>query len=103
MATVYRKVTHLFHQIFDQVHSRFDRVLASEARFQMHSHFQWSKAPLRSAFLQAITSAASKSEFDHANQILRLKIGVLVYTMSRLSSYRSVTYSMVASLLWNRP
>ena len=31
------------------------------------------------------TSTASKSEFDHANRILRLNKGVLVYRVSRLS------------------
>jgi len=36
-------------------------------------------------FSKPCTSAVSESEFDNANRILRLKVGVLVYTMSRLS------------------
>jgi len=36
-------------------------------------------------FYKPCTSAASESEFDHANRILRLNVGVLVYTVSRLS------------------
>jgi len=33
----------------------------------------------------APTSAASKSDFNHAKRILRLKVGVLAYTGSRLT------------------
>ena len=36
-------------------------------------------------FYKPRTSAASESEFDHANKILCLKVGVPVYTVSRLS------------------
>jgi len=64
------------------VHSRV-RVLASEMRFKMHCQFFCSRVCPKNAFLQTV--AASESELDHANRILSLKVGVLVYTESMLS------------------
>ena len=58
----------------------------SEARFQTHSQFYCAKVRLKSMFLQAMV--ASESVFDHANRISCLKLGVLVYTVSRLSKCR---------------
>ena len=60
-------------------------VLASETRFQTHCQFFCSRVRPKRALLQTMSSAASESEFDHANRILRLKVGMLVYTVSRLS------------------
>jgi len=39
-------------------------------------------------FYKPCTSAASQSEFDHVNKILRLKVGMLVYTVPELSKCR---------------
>jgi len=39
-------------------------------------------------FCKPCTSATSESDSDHADRILRLKVGVLVYTVSRLSKCR---------------
>jgi len=40
-------------------------------------------------FYRPCTSAASQSEFDHANKIPCLKVDVLVYKVSRLSKCQS--------------
>ena len=42
-------------------------------------------APEKCVLEPCSTSAASESELDHANRILHLKVGVLVYTVSGLS------------------
>jgi len=67
-----------------KVHSHA-RVLASEMRFQMHFQFSAQKCARKVRFYKSCTSAASESGFDQANRILRLKVGVLIYTVSRLS------------------
>jgi len=43
------------------------------------------KCTRKVCFNRPCTLVASESEFDHANRILRLKVGGLVYTVSRLS------------------
>jgi len=63
------------------VHSRA-QVLASETRFQTRFQFFALKCNRKVRFYKPCTSAAS--EFDHANRIL--KVGELVYTVSRLST-----------------
>jgi len=59
--------------------------------------------PFVIAFLQTIrTSAAPASEFDHANRSPYLKVGMLVYKMSRLSiDPRAALW--IDPLLRNRP
>jgi len=50
------------------------------------------------------TSGASESEFHLSNRILHLKVGVLVYTVSRLSECQgklSIAYSTL--ILWSLP
>jgi len=75
------------------VHS-LEHVLVTEAGFLPYSPFQHSEVRLKSAFLQA--SGASGSEFNHANIILCLKVGMLVYEVSRLSKYQG--YLLIACL-----
>jgi len=70
----------------------------SEARFQTHSQFYCAKVRLKSMFLQAMV--ASESVFDHANRISCLKLGVLVYTVSRLSKCRG--YQNVEAIKMSR-
>jgi len=57
--------------------------------FQTHFLFQCSKVRLKSAYL-----ATSESEFDQANRSLRLKVSVLVYTVSRLSKFKAIYRSL---------
>jgi len=61
-------------------------------------------APEKRIFTNHVPSTASQSEFDHVTRIPCLKIGVLVYTVSRWSkckaNYQSLIYFMVVSLLW---
>jgi len=75
----------------------FRRILSSNAR-------KWAWKVL---FHKPCTLAVSESEFDHANRFPGLKVGVLVYTVSRLSKCLSIDHSMVAwwvaLLLGNRP
>jgi len=57
-------------------------------------------------YMHACTLAASESGFHHANRILRLKVEVLVYTVSRLgyqnvkTSHRSLTVDSRVALLF---
>jgi len=70
--------------------------------------FSAQKCARKLRFYKPCSSAAPKGVFDHKNRILRLKLGIPVYPVSRLSkaNYRSLSYSMVAvriaPLLWNR-
>ena len=47
--------------------------------------FLLKSAPWKARFYKPCTSTASENEFDHRNRILRLKVGVSVYTVSRIS------------------
>jgi len=57
-------------------------------------------APEQVRFYKPCTSAASESEFDHADRILCLNGGVLVYKGSRLSTCQG--YLSVAHLFYGR-
>ena len=61
-----------------------DRVWAPKTGFQTHFQFHYSKVHLESGFYKPCTSGASESEFNHANRIACLKVGVPVYKVSRL-------------------
>ena len=51
-------------------------------------------------FYKPCTSAVPESEFDYINRILRLKVGVIVYKVSRLS--RCQGYRLIAYLFYGR-
>jgi len=79
--------------------------------FRRFFSFSAQKCARKVRLYKSCTSAASESEFNHANRILSLKVGVLIYTVhghqNVKANYRSLSYSMVAlqvaSLLRNRP
>ena len=53
--------------------------------WSVYYQFFCSSVQPRSAFLQTMYLGSSESEVDHVNKSLRLKVGMLVYTVSRLS------------------